>query len=277
MLLLGAAARPGRVEVLSVDHGLRAEAAGEVAAVGQLCTALDVPFHALKLELEDGGNVQARAREARYAAMADVARSRGLVALATAHHADDQAETLLMRLGRGAGLSGLAGIRRVQSIAGTRVVRPLLGWRKAELEQLCLATGTRWADDLSNDDPHFDRVRIRRQMAALDLDVERLASSASHLAAAEEALRWSVEQAGDRLLVNGHEATLDIEGLPVEIVRRLMLRAIALLGGDAPRGPDLERGLTALAAGRKAGLSGLLITPVDATRWRLSPEPARRR
>ncbi len=276
LLLLAAAARPGRVEAFSVDHGLRAEAAAEVAAVGALCSALEVPFHPLALDLEAGGNVQARARAARYAAMADAARDRGLVALATAHHADDQTETLLMRLARGAGLSGLAGIRPVQPIAGIRVVRPLLGWRKAELERICSAAGVGWADDPSNVDPRFDRARVRRQLAALDLDIDGVAQSASHLAQAEEALAWAVEQAADRLRIDGHEAMLDVDRLPDEIVRRLMLRAFALLGAEAPRGPDLQRAVNGLVEGKKCTLSGLLLTPLGATCWRLAPEPARR-
>jgi len=276
LLLLAAAARPGQVEVLSVDHGLRRQAADEVASVGDLCAALGVPFHAVKLALPEGPDLQARARDARYAAIAEVAGARGLVAVATAHHADDQAETLMMRLGRGAGSAGLAGVRAAQTIDGLRVIRPLLGWTKDELADVCRAAGVAWADDPSNRDERFERARVRSQLSALDLGVEQVARSASHLAEAELALQWATQEASDRLLIDGHAARLDTDGLPGEIVRRLLLRAFALLGADPPRGPDLERATAALLAGRKASLSGLLLTPLSATSWHLGPEPARR-
>ncbi|MEO1489139.1 MAG: tRNA lysidine(34) synthetase TilS, partial [Pseudomonadota bacterium] len=155
MLLLAHLALPGAIAVASVDHGLRAQAAEEVALVERVCAALDVPFTALSVKVARG-NLQARAREARYEALAAWARADGLGALATAHHADDQAETLLMRLARGSGLSGLAGVRAASlfepQTGGEPIplIRPLLSWRKAELEALVEACGVTAASDPSN-------------------------------------------------------------------------------------------------------------------------------
>ena len=277
LLLLAAAARPGEVEALSVDHGLRPEAAAEVEAVAGSCRTLGIPHHPLRIDLDPGGNVQARARAARYAAMAQAMERAGIDTLATAHHADDQAETLVMRLARGAGLSGLAGVRPAQPMAGMRVIRPLLGWRKAELEAICVEAGVAWARDPSNTDPRYDRTAARQMLAALDFDAALVAASAAHLAQAEQAIDWAVDAATDRLLIDGDSATLDAEDLPTEISRRLLLRAFDTLGAARPRGPDLERAMDSLGAGRPASLSGLLLRPLSAHRWHLSPEPPRQR
>src|SRR5690606_19985454 len=139
------------------------------------------------------GNLQARARAARYTAMAGWMKERGLSALATAHHADDQAETLIMRLNRGSGLAGLAGVRQRTNLPGTGLVllRPLLGWRRAELGELVAAAGLEAALDPSNEDERFDRVRIRKALREANwLDVVAVSASAALLAEAEAVMQW---------------------------------------------------------------------------------------
>jgi tRNA(Ile)-lysidine synthase len=132
LLLLAHAAMPGLVEAATVDHGLRSESADEAAFVAEICGKLGVPHATLKVTV-GAGNLQAEARAARYAALAGWMAERGLAALATAHHADDQAETLILRLNRGSGVAGLAGVRARGLVPGTRLplLRPLLGWRRA--------------------------------------------------------------------------------------------------------------------------------------------------
>ncbi|HTM19329.1 MAG TPA: tRNA lysidine(34) synthetase TilS, partial [Kofleriaceae bacterium] len=142
LLLLAQAAIPGRFAVATVNHGLRPEAAGECAMVERVCGERGIPCVTLAVKT-GAGNLQAAARAARYAALAEWAGREGLSAIATAHHADDQAETLLMRLNRASGLAGLAGVRArgVLPEGKLPLLRPLLRWRRAELAAVVTEAG----------------------------------------------------------------------------------------------------------------------------------------
>ena len=262
LLHLAAAALPGRIEAGTVDHGLRPAAAAEAALVARACTALDIPHRTLTVNVPSEASIQAAARRARYEVLAGWCRERGLPSLATAHHADDQAETLLMRLARGAGLSGLAGIRESRDLGGVRLVRPLLGWRRFELAAIVADIDT--IDDPSNTDPRYDRTRARALLAAVgdELDVPRIAASAAHLAEADAALDWIVAEAirsrversdDDRILA-------DLEGLPREVRRRILARLIGESDSHVD-GPTLETVMTRLEAGLIASVGKLKISP----------------
>ncbi|HVF37996.1 MAG TPA: tRNA lysidine(34) synthetase TilS, partial [Sphingomicrobium sp.] len=190
LLLLSSAARPGLVEAATVDHGLRAESAGEAAMVAGLCRKLGVPHASLPADWPQSptSNLQAEARAMRYRRLAEWAAERGLPYVATAHHADDQAETLLMRLVRGSGVRGLSGSRAARSLTdGVTLIRPLLGWRKAELEAIVAAAGIEPVDDPSNRDPRHDRSRFREWLeSSAWVDPARLAASAAALRDADE-------------------------------------------------------------------------------------------
>lgn len=279
LLLLAASARPGKIEAATVDHGFRAESAGEAQGVGVLCRTLGVPHTILTVEWDErpSSNIQARAREARYFLLVEWAMRRGLPAIATAHHADDQAETLLMRLARGAGLSGLVGTRKRRLIGGgVQLIRPLLRWRRAELAELVKASGATPVDDPSNRDPRHDRTRFRGLLDEAEwADVDRLAASAAWLAEADEALVWMTDAlATSRIVPDGDALIVDAEGLPRELQRRLLLRGFDRLNARRPRGPDLDRAMHALVAGRPATLSGLRL---GGNPWRIEHAPPRRR
>ena len=167
--------------VATVNHGLRAEAVNECRLVENLCGKLDVPCTIIDIMLAKG-NVQQEARRARYSALAQWATRESVELILTAHHADDQAESLLMRLNRGSGLPGLTGVRERRLIDGTaiEVARPLLGFRRSELWAVIDGAGIAVADDPSNRDPAYDRVRVRQHLERSDwIDVDGLARSAS--------------------------------------------------------------------------------------------------
>jgi len=214
----------------------------------------------------------------RYRLLTEWAEERALPALATAHHADDQAETLLMRLARGAGVRGLGGTRPRRALTGqVALVRPLLGWRKSELVSIVNAAGIEAVDDPSNRDPRHDRSRIRQALERADwADPARLAASASALRDADEALDWALAPL-IAARIRREEGALIIEpfDLPRELTRRLLAAAFAELAAPAPRGPDLMRALAALDRRETVTLSGLKLEGGE--QWRLTTETPRNR
>ena len=176
----------------TVDHALRPEAAAEAAQVATWCKARGIPHDTLIWEhgtIE--GNLAAEARRARYRLLADWAGAKGLTHVLLAHTEDDLAETLLMRLGREAGLGGLAAMRASWSEHGITFLRPLLGQSRAELRAFLRDQGQDWIEDPSNQDPTSDRVRARQaldHLAPLGITRQGLARSAKYLSDARSAL-----------------------------------------------------------------------------------------
>jgi tRNA(Ile)-lysidine synthase len=283
LLLLAAAAHPGMIEVATVDHALRQESRAEAESVAALCERLGVPHAILTVEWDQKPQtgIQERAREARYRLLDRWAQEKGLVALLTAHHLDDQVETLLMRLARGAGVSGLAGMRRTAQVPGGTLplLRPLLGWRHAELELICADAEVTPVADPSNDDAQFERVRVRRALAGAEwLDHNALAISASNLADADAAIGWATTQVWRRAVRrNGGAILFRPKGIPREIRRRLVRLAVMRLAtegkGTVIRGRELDRLLALLEVGKKATLRGVACS--GGGEWRFVPAPNR--
>jgi tRNA(Ile)-lysidine synthase len=283
LLLLAHGAFPGRVEAATVDHRLRGGSAAEAARAAAMCEALAIPHAILPVSVGVGGDgVQAEARRARYAALCAWCETRDLSLLLTAHHRDDQAETLLMRLARGSGLPGLCAIRAARPEGRVTLLRPLLGWSREELHAIATASGLAPADDPSNRDPRFDRTHMRRLLAeAPMLDPPRLARSAAALAEAEDALAWSADRESARIAVTADGCTLDPAGLPRALRRRLVVRAVSDLRrrhGIEPEwtgSEDVEALLATLEAGGTATRAGIRATGRTLP-WRLSLAPPRR-
>ncbi|MBL8718301.1 MAG: tRNA lysidine(34) synthetase TilS [Myxococcales bacterium] len=163
--VLAHVAKGGRIALAAcgVDHGLRSEAAEELALAAALAEARGVPFRSVRLAVEKGSNLQARARAARWDALLSVADQLACPFVATAHHLDDRAETVLLRILRGAPLAGLAVLPPREG----RRLRPLVRCRKAELVRHAERRGLASARDPSNEDPRFVRVQIRTEVLPL--------------------------------------------------------------------------------------------------------------
>jgi tRNA(Ile)-lysidine synthase len=283
LLLLAAAAYPGQVEAATVDHGLRPASADEARLVADICARLGIPHQVLNVIVPDGkAGLQGEARAARYAALRSWAETRGVPFLLTAHHADDQAETLLMRVKRGAGPAGLSGIRAARPEGSLTLLRPLLGWTRDELREVVEAAKIAAVDDPSNRDPRFDRVEMRAFLAQNpQFEARRLARSAAALAEAEEALQWQAERlAGERCSEADGEWRIDVAGLPRELKRRLLAKTIAAirrghgLEPDWTGAEDVEGLLATLEAGGTATRAGIIARggPV----WTFALAPPRR-
>ena len=258
------------VAVLSatVDHGLRAEAAAEQAHVAASCAKLGLPHQILHWTGWDGqGNLQAAARDARFALLADWSRAEALDAVCLGHTQDDQAETVLLRLMRGSGVDGLAAMSARRQRAGVLWLRPLLDQRRETLRDYLRAEGIAWCEDPSNTDERFDRVRVRNVIDMLDLDTVRLAQTADAMRRAQEALgqRAVDEVASGHVRFDWGDVLVDrarLAALDAETRLRLLAEAVRWVSGTAyrPRLSSLETTWARLAEG-PATLQGCLLAP----------------
>lgn len=199
--------------VASIDHGLRDDSAEDVAFVAARAESLSLPFLTCRLSLAQGPNLHARARAARYEALHALAHECGATAIAVGHTRDDQAETVLSRVLRGGGLVGLSGIRPRRDDG---VVRPLLDCGREELREWLSRLGLTWRDDPSNDDPRYERTRLRALLASLR---EEDPSVVEHLAFLADDAR-----AAGRVLAEAADAWLGPLTDAPEAVRRVLLK-----------------------------------------------------
>ncbi|WP_171022153.1 tRNA lysidine(34) synthetase TilS [Cohaesibacter sp. CAU 1516] len=248
-----ARAVPLSLHVASVDHGLRAEATAECAFVADEAAALGLSHFTLVWTPPlDLSNLQAKARVARYQLLADQARRLGCSHIILAHHLDDQAETLIMRLLRGSGVTGLGAMRPEQKLDELTLLRPFLSVPKTRLRASLEAMDKRWVDDPSNHQDAYQRVRVRQWMpmlAAEGCDAERLAATARRMQRADAALEAMSEQSfhSDVEVKPGRSLRLSLDGLSshLEEVRlRIWRRCIDYVAGAAY--PPREEKLLAL-------------------------------
>ncbi|WP_369025901.1 tRNA lysidine(34) synthetase TilS [Qipengyuania sp. RANM35] len=286
MLLLAHAAIPGQVEAATVDHRLRAAAAREAAYVAGICERLGVRHKVLEVDVAEG-NLQAEARSARYDALAGWMEEREISTMATAHQLDDQAETFLMRLNRGSGLGGLAGIRKLTGVPGheyLRLIRPVLGWRRSELQAVVDVAGIEAVTDPSNEDDQFDRVRMRKALASVDwLDIPAIARSAELLAHADASLDWVVSREWMECVSQGDGAITYRAlktGLGGDRVIRpaLLVRIFRVLGAtlDLSAAGALAANLESGKAGNVAGIHAEAVDVAGERLWQFRPENPRR-
>jgi tRNA(Ile)-lysidine synthase len=274
LLDLAATSLPGQIEAATVDHGLRPEAAAEAEMVARWCGDHAIPHATLLPSSPIMGSIQAEARAARYALLDDWMVARSIDWLLTAHHADDQLETMLMRLNRSSGVAGLAGIRGRRE----RVLRPLLGIRKAALEAHVRTRSIPYATDPSNNDERFDRVRMRDNLThAPWLDPIAAARSAAALTDADAAIEWTLNRIeAEHVRQDGDALVLTETALPREFLRRLLRRLLRKLAPDAPepRGEQIDQAIVQLSHDIKLSIGACVAT--GGTVWTLRRAPPRR-
>jgi len=236
-----------KLVTVTVNHGLRKESKAEAAAVARLARKLDIGHRTLRWTgRKPKTGLQEAARLTRYRLLANAARKSGATHILTAHTLDDQGETVLIRMSRGSGLSGLGAMQRTAAVPqheGLFIVRPLLEVAKARLIATLLAAGISYADDPSNRDPRFARARLRVLMNLLaeeGLDARQLARLAGRLRRADIAIERAVERAVTELFVELPAApaiaieTRRFADLPAEVALRLLGQAIARVGDEGP-------------------------------------------
>ncbi len=267
---------------VTVDHGLRPGAAKEAALVGQSCASLGIPHTVLRWTDWDGqGNMQDQARRARRRLISDWAVAGGIGAVFLGHTADDQAETVLLRLARGSGVDGLSAMDEFAPAVHGLWVRPFLHVGRQDLRDWLRSRDIAWAEDPSNEDVRFDRVRARammRHLAALGLTPERLIRTSDHMRRAEASLRQHAESVAAK---DAREEGADL-CLPLDLLRRveaedtparLLAAGLAWVGHRPyrPRHDALLRLARSVLDGRSATLSGCHVIPED-DRFRIRRE-----
>lgn len=254
------------LRAVTVDHALRPEAAHEAQAVADVCRRLGVPHDTLVWDHGAiAGNLMDAARRARYAMMADWAAAHSVAQIVLGHTADDQAETFLMGLARGAGLDGLTGMRRFWDQGGIRFLRPFLHIQRNDLRAYLSRQGLTWTDDPSNANDRFDRVKARKALKTLKplgVTAARMAGTMQNLQLAQAALQQAVAHAAAQVCTEtAGELVFDRDEwhrVTPEIQRRLLIAGFLWVSGAeyAPRSNAIARVLTTIADGREATLGG---------------------
>ncbi len=262
---------------VTVDHSLRDGSQDEAKVVAQMCARIGVPHDTLTWNDWSGkGNLQLAAREARYSKMAEWAHDRQIDTIAVGHTADDQAETMLMRLARRAGVDGLSGMNSRSVREGINWVRPLLRTRRALLQEYLVSRGVSWINDPSNEDDRFDRVRIRKVLELLEplgVDADVLCEVSSHMLEARKALDWQTFLAAKHLAtIEAGAVVLDETILrlqPDEIQRRLIIKAINWVshGDYLPRMQSVNNLLSAIRTGQAGTIDGCHVRRVASRLW----------
>jgi tRNA(Ile)-lysidine synthase len=230
-----------KLTAVTVDHGLRKAAKDEAKLVRKQAKALGIAHRILNWTgAKPKTAIQENARRARYRLLADAAKAAGATHILTAHTLDDQAETVLMRMARGSGMAGLAGMARRSRLDGLILVRPFLDLPKARLIATLDKVKVSFAEDPSNIDPRFMRARLRpllRKLAEEGLDARRLSLLARRLRRADAAIEAEVDRvmaawppADGRIAVPAAE----FARLPGEIALRVLGRGIARCGDEGP-------------------------------------------
>ena len=268
-----------KMRVATVDHGLRSEAADEARWVGRLCTSFGISHSTIPIRnLATGSNLQARARDARYNALADWGQDCDLLCLG--HSKTDVAETFLIRLARGSGIDGLAAMRARWNTCGVDWARPLLGFSRDDLRKYLQDKGQSWCEDPSNEDLTYKRVQMRQAQPLLDglgLNTQRLAKTAARMSSVQEALAFSLRTLRPKVMhLDFGDIVFDrnvLESLPGEYIERMVSDALCWIGGQVYRPRNLAL-VRAISTKTTFSLHGCVLIPQTGNLLRVSREYA---
>ncbi|MEO9516352.1 MAG: tRNA lysidine(34) synthetase TilS [Paracoccaceae bacterium] len=272
-----AKSHPIEIHAVTVDHGLRPAAKEEVRAVTKLCGNLGVPHHVEFWKNWSGeGNLMAQARNARYDLMSSWALENEVDTIAIAHTANDQAETMLMRLARGSGVDGLTGMMPRRIWQGVTWLRPLLRIHRRDLRLYLEQRNVTWIEDPTNENRDFERIRMRDALNVLEplgLTTDTLVDVAYNMSKAREALDWQTFLATRDLAKVSHGAiAIDVRRYRTqqeEIARRMLVRALAWVSGRtySPRRTAVLAAIDSIREGRNVTLDGCHIVHATDLIW----------
>ena len=262
MCLAYLASRQTPIVALIVDHSLRPEAASEAAQTATILTSLNIENHILKITKKLSGNVQEAARLERYKLLTNWCKENGYDTLATAHHADDNAENFLLRLARGSGVDGLSGIAAETEMFGIKIIRPLLDFTKAELQKMLENAGMKWVTDPTNSTDKYSRNKIRHALELLEdkqLITARINETAENMARVRDFLEAETQKAQQLCYSNQQIDVKKYSTLHPEIAYRLLVKITAQLSHQSkrPRFEKIKNLHEAILASKKTTLAGL--------------------
>lgn len=266
-----------KISVATVNHGLRAEAEHEAEAVARFAQKLGVEHDVLTWEPPAQlRNLQSDARNARFDLLSNWAQQKQIPVVALGHTADDQAETVIMRMKRESGVDGLSGIPERRTVGGVEFRRPLLSLRREKLREVLRAEGVDWIDDPSNDNDRFERVRTRKALAVLEdlgLCPTAFSTVAENMSQARKALEWYSFLAAREVFDTRFGAVViqrrAFRVLPVEIAHRLLAAAFQWLTGNpyVPRRQAMVDARTVVGQGGSYTVAGCRVLVKSSTAW----------
>ena len=253
---------------LIIDHGLRQESASEAKMTAGILRGLGIENVILRKENTIKANLQEEARKLRYELLIGYCCEHEIKYLATAHHAEDNAETFLLRLSRGSGLDGLSAISEISQMDGVTLIRPVLRYTKSELKKVLLENKINWVEDPTNKTDKYKRNKLRQALAQMEdaeLVTRRINDAAENLSRVRDYLEIETEKtfwtcySGDELDVD------EFEKLHEEIAYRLLVKIILQMSGaeKKPRFEKLKRLKNDIVNGKPCSLHGLIFVPKE--------------
>lgn len=251
------------IVALIVDHGLRKESEVEAKRTSALLNDLGIENTILKKKNSIKSNLQEEARKLRYGLLIDYCKKHKIKYLATAHHAEDNAETFLLRLSRGSGLDGLTAIAPISEMDGIKIIRPVLSFKKTDLKKLLVKNKIKWVEDPTNKTDKYKRNQLRQALSKLEdaeLITQRINDAATNLIRVRDYIEIEALNAYKSTI---SENTIDLKKLAKlhdEIAYRVLVKVIMDISGaeKKPRFEKLKRLKTDLIAGKTRTLNGLI-------------------